>query len=112
MASSLGATLTDLTEGDDVRIEVGSSQYSGQVAEIDRARCELRAEVVEHGYVAMRLALDAETTNGREPPLQELHIRATEEVPLAWSTPTASVYDPSEEKPGEDLGAVTDVQPL
>lgn len=110
MGSSLGRALTDLTEGDVVSIEVDGSRYSGRVTEIERTRGKLMSDTRDYGHVAIRLNLDAEMTNGSEQEFRELLVRATEEVPLAWSRPTASAHDPAAGEPVRDLGAVSDVQ--
>lgn len=105
MSDSLGKQLTELEPGERVTITVGDYQYAGEVIEKNRTKCELVSGFMESGFVAVDIALEAESIPRDDWSEAQLQITATEDVPMAWEQPTATLYnvktDPSEKIAGD-----------
>lgn len=93
MSNSLGKQFTELESGEHVTITIGDHQYTGHVIEKNRTMCELVSGFMESGGVAVDIALEAESIPRDGLSEAQLQITATEDVPMAWEQPTATLYD-------------------
>lgn len=99
-----------MTTGDRVGIEVGDNLYSGTIVGVNRRKGESAIGGIENGFIEVRLNLDSETVAEYDLGTDQLLVRATEEVPLVWSTPRAAMYDPREGEAGRRIGRVSNIQ--
>jgi hypothetical protein len=109
MSSSLGKRLTGLQKGDSVVVTVDGEQYTGEVIDKNRQKCDLVAGVMEDGYIGVYLQLDSETVDKYGLTSEHLVMGATEEVAGDFEPPTASVYDISEKESITSLGEIEDI---
>jgi hypothetical protein len=111
MSDPLGKQLTELEPGERVTITVGDHQYTGQVIEKNRTMCELVSEFMESGGVSVDIALETKSIPRDEMTEAQLQITATEDVPMAWEQPTATLYDvktDTSEKIADDVTVIND----
>lgn len=107
MSDSLGKQLTKLEPGERVTITVGDYQYIGQVIEKDRTMCELVSGFMESGGITVDIALEAESIPRDDWSEAQLQITATEDVPMAWDQPTATLYNVKTDRSEKIAGDVT-----
>jgi len=109
MCEHVGIQLTKLHVGDPIVATIDGEEYTGEITEINRKKCDLVARFVEDGYISVYLQLQPEIVSEQDLSTQYLVISSTEDAPNDFQPPTASAYDMSEENSVEKLGRVTDL---
>jgi len=107
MCEDIGIRLTKLDVEDCIVATIDGKEYIGEITEINRKKCDLVAGFVEDGYISVYIQLNSEIVNKYNISTRYLVISSTEDAPNDFQSPTASVYDMSEENSVEKLGGVT-----
>lgn len=109
MVDTIGEQLTDVQVGDTVVVTVSNTQYTGEVVDTTRRKCNTDPiGLIESGGVTIYLDLDTTTSEVSLLASAQLRIRATEEVPFSWDDAKAYLYHPETED-SEYLDTVTDL---